>query len=129
MPYTEDMPDEMLRLTRRLLEQTRKKQIEWSITDRDDRFLFSSTRSSALIAKNRGPSEYRLWLLNSRGAAIASIETRRSLDPATGDLVEATQNGMLEELYYSARDSALDVGNTLEDMFNSLGIELGPNAE
>jgi hypothetical protein len=135
MPYKEDMPDEMNRLVRRLLEQTRSKQIEWSTTDREDRFLFSSTRSSVIIGKTRQPmpgesvAGYKLWLLNGRGSPISAIESGQVWNDESGQFVATEQSEILEQLYYSARDSALEVENTLEDMFGALGIELGPNSE
>jgi hypothetical protein len=121
MQYKEDMPDEMLRLARSLRSQTQQGQIHWQTTDRDNQFLFSSTRSGALIIKE-GANYYTLQLLNSVGSVISTLQS-------TGPFDESVRNQLLEELYYSARSDALDIENSLQDMFGTLGIEPGPSPE
>ena len=74
-------------------------------------------------------SGYKLWLLNSHGSPISAIESGQVWSDEAGEFVATEQGEILEQLYYSARDNALDVENTLEDMFGSLGIELRPNSE
>jgi hypothetical protein len=125
MPYKENMSAEMYRLAQSLQQQTREGKIHWSTTDVETGFLFSSTRSSALIAKR--PSGYRLQLLNYAGATIGALETRGSgVDVSETD---REQHELLEDLYYTARSNALAIQNTLEDMFGALGIETGPEPE
>jgi hypothetical protein len=126
MPYKEDMSDEMFRLARSLLQQTREGKIHWSTTDVETEFLFSSTRSSALIAKIL--SGYRLQLLNYAGAVIGALETTRGRGVESSES-DSVRHELLEELYYDARSNALAIQNTLEDMFGALGLETGPEPE
>jgi|HubBroStandDraft_1064217.scaffolds.fasta_scaffold512921_2 hypothetical protein len=126
MPYREDMSAEMFRLAQSLHEQTREGKIQWSTTDMETGFLFSSTRSGALITKIS--AGYRLQLLNYAGAIIGTLETARN----RGTELSETDSGryeLLEDLYYTARSNALAIQNTIEDMFGVLGLETRPEPE
>jgi hypothetical protein len=111
----------MAELSRRLLQQTKSGRITWSAVDREgDEFIYSATSSSATV----GPDErgdIRLALLNSRGETAASLEKAWSSDSSDqGEIAPAEWNDILDELYYAARDSALDVSETFKDIFSSL---------
>ncbi len=126
MPYKEDMSAEMLRLAQSLQQQTREGKINWSTTDLETGFLFSGTRSGALIAKTS--LGYRLQLLNYAGTIIGTLETARDKGVELSE-IDRGRYELLEDVYYSARSNALAIQNTLEDMFGVLGIETGPEPE
>jgi hypothetical protein len=126
MVYKEDMSAEMLRLAQSLQQQTREGKINWSTTDLETGFLFSSTRSGVLIVKTS--SGYRLQLLNYAGMTIGTLETGGGRSPELSE-IDRGRNELLESLYYSARSNALAIKNTLDDMFGALGLETGPEPE
>ena len=123
MPYKENMPGEMLRFAQKLLSQTKVGQV--GHLRRFTVFLFPSTRSSMIVAKESRLNEpsYSLQLLNAEGAVVTSLKTGNIMDREQNKVVPGPQNKVLEELYYEARGSALDIKNTLEDMFNALGMD------
>jgi len=127
MPYiSPDMRQEMLRLARVLLEQTEQDKIKWSVTDKDNEFLFSSAKSSMLIQgefgnyDEEGEGDFSLVLLN-RGGSVAS-----DLDIGFEDAEYEAQNyQVLKHLYLTVQNKALEIDTTLEDMQRALGMEAG----
>ena len=126
MPHTPpNMKQEMLLLARALLELTRQEKIKWSATDRENQFLFSSTRSAMLIEGSFGnyddedEGDFILRLLNSGGSVAASIGV--GLEDVDYEGTEAYL--LLKQLYLVAQNTALEIDVTLEDMHRALGME------
>ena len=127
MPYKEDMPREMQQIATALLDQTRADEIQWQVTDSDSQFIFSSTRSAVLIIKSSdnltANPRYQLQLLNGSGAIITSFVGRYIYDNSKGEFTPTGRLKLLEELYYAARSNALNIDNTLGDLYETLGLE------
>ena len=115
MPYDVDMPEEMLLLARTLLERTKQGKIEWSVTDNDSEFLYSSTRSALLIGGDPYEGTYELQLLNHQGSAVATLSNEAEEE-------DSEIHRILEELFREARNRALEIDSTLTDIHKALGI-------
>ena len=116
----------MLRLAYSLLQLTRQGKVKWSATDRDNQFLFSSTKSSMLIRGTFGnydeldEGDFALELLNRGGSVAARLEIGFEEE----DVPEETQNyQLMKELYFEVQNRALEIDTTLEDMHRTLGME------
>jgi hypothetical protein len=112
----------MEELANRLLAQTLIGAVAWQAVDRDGTvFIYSAINSSVTIGPSPGavPEEqdFELKLLNSQGNMVATL---------TKDWEhEEPWHLILNELYYAARDAALNVNKTFKDIFSSLEAKEG----
>jgi hypothetical protein len=129
MPNPQEIRREMLRLAQALLQKTRQGEIQWTATDRENQFLFSSAMSGMLIEGSFGnyddedTGDFTLELLNHGGSVAARLEIGLDEAEISEDLSQGYQ--VLERLYLEAQNRALEINSTLDDMRRTLGIEPG----
>ena len=127
MPFTPpNIRQEMLQLARVLLEQTKQKKIQWSATDQENQFLYSSAKSAMLIHgifghyEDEDEGDFILELLN-RGGSVAA---RLGIGLQEADIAGETNDyDLLRQLYLEAQNRALEIDVTLEDIHRALGME------
>src|ERR1700761_613590 len=114
-----DKPVEMRSLAHTALELTRLGEIQWAVTDDPDCFLYSGVKSGLMIDGEPMPEPdvgaYTLTLVNSKGDTVAEF-SNESEDPP-GQRTE-----ILSDLWYAARNNALEVEDTFKDIRQALGI-------
>jgi hypothetical protein len=132
MPHTTPtMRQEMLRLARTLLQQTKEGKIKWTVTDEENEFVFSSTKSAVLIRGSFGnydeedEGDFVLELLNRGGSVAARLETGFAEEEIPG---EAEYYHIVKELYLEVQNRTLEISATLEDMHRALGMETDSDA-
>jgi hypothetical protein len=123
--YKESMPSEMGQITNALLRLTREGKVRWEPTDKDNQYLFSTTRSSTVVSKIPSGNGYiyGLQLLNVEGAVVTTFRGSVLYDEKLKKWVSDDINRKLEELYYQARTNALMIESTLKDIYGALGID------
>ena len=95
-----------------LVQRTTEGKLKWSRTVQNDRFVASVDAISVVIEEFLH-SEYSLEILNEAGEKVESLEF-----PDTTDV----QNRQLARLYALARQSALNVEETLEKLAKALDL-------
>jgi hypothetical protein len=117
-----EQPEEMKLLAETVLTLTKRGEIQWAVTDDSGSFLYSTTKSSLLINGSPAPEpeggEYSLTLVNSKGDTVA--EYNNELEEDNGFRTQ-----LLSDLWYEARNNALDVEDTFRDIRQALGIPPG----
>jgi hypothetical protein len=111
----------MYELAEKLLEATKAGRISWSLTDKEDQFLYAGTNSSVTVELYEDRFEgasVQLCLLNSRGTVVDSLEsaTTRHEDHE----IAAPWNDILYDLYHSARRMAHNVDEAIESMLTDI---------
>jgi hypothetical protein len=99
---------EIQTLLRKLLDQTRAGQVKWKTTPEPDEFRINFPRSSIEIFPVK-PNSVRIAIFNAEGTLIETI------DPDS-----ATRHVEMNELLRLAKDSAYNISETLQDIFDNL---------
>ena len=112
-------PDSRLsRIVSVLILQTQSRNVQWSTTDDDEKFLYTGSGSSILVDTNRTltPQPYWLKILNERGTVIENLHVM-SGNPFVEDGALESQ---VVELYELARRSALQIDAVLDGVLEEL---------
>jgi hypothetical protein len=106
-----------------LLNQTTAGAIQWRTTDEDRTFLYSFSRGSITIRRffdqTSEATGYALSVLNNHGTEVEELqqEWEQIPGPKGGtQIVEADHNDTLRQLWATARRSALDIDELLDDL-------------
>ncbi|WP_422754923.1 hypothetical protein [Micromonospora sp. WMMD708] len=115
----------MITLAEVLLTRTREAKVEWSTTDRGNRFSHSGRSSSVWIEgkfDSDGDWNGTLTLLNSEGEVVELLQC--GFEPRGDDTYNPSPwNKTLEELHDLARRRALNVDKVIDETLRELGID------
>ncbi len=102
-----------------LIDQTEKRNVQWSPTDDDEKFLYTGSGSSILVDTNGllSPQPYWLKILNQRGTVIEEVAVKDADDPWSG---ADTLSSQVVKLYGLARRSALQIDVVLDGVLKEL---------
>jgi hypothetical protein len=104
--------EDLARFVEKLLALTESKRVQWQDTPDEDQFRSVLKEGAVIIERISNVPEhffYRAILLNSNDQPIAELQS-----------TDAQQQGVLRNLFNSARNSALKV----EDVFRKLLVEI-----
>jgi hypothetical protein len=112
---TDSEAEKIQHLMRALKQATTAGRIKWRATDNYE-FQYSTVESS-IVLKARdhdGAEPYVMQLFDGKGFVVESVET------LYGDEGARLLNEILEDLYVSARRSALNIDNVIDSLMRSL---------
>jgi hypothetical protein len=112
-------------LAKSLLKRTEDGNISWTTTDNESVFLFSGTNTSVRVSSyidDDNDMRTKMSLLNSRGTVVESLESEFRRGPFD-EVQPAPWNQTLNDLYHSAKRSALNVDAVLDDLLADLDDE------
>ncbi len=119
------IPDRLMFLAQRCLDQTLQGVISWRTTDDINAFLFSGSKTSIIIDLFPQSSEYEFRIVNDRGVIVE--ELLRAPQPDADDpWVTDTQTKLrqqyeiLEALHDAARRSALNIDELLDSALDDV---------
>lgn len=104
--------DKLLTLIRALLKQTLARKAGWSVGSREGTFIWSSPSGSVLVfpTDNDGQEPWSVMVLDNDGQTLEIESFSRS----------SSQFELADDLYKSARSSALDIDKTIDSMLEEL---------
>src|SRR4051812_36186089 len=109
-------PPKIVTLTERLLDRTRRGELKWEVTDRDEAFATVLQGGSIVVSKL--VTQYTIAVRNERGALIeeADVSPEYAASPIEVALARA-----LPTLHETVRRQVLDVDRTLDNILDQLG--------
>lgn len=118
MSKAEELQSRMIELAKRTLSQTIEGKIKWTATDHEDEYVYPGSSTSLSVEMSNYANDdysYRFCLLNGRGTVVEQLSDATS-DPGHETLLAQ----LLQELYESARRSALDIDALIESAINDV---------
>lgn len=120
MALDENLHDKMIALANRLLAGTKGGKVAWTPTDSDYKFLCTGTRSSVMIESlvdRDGDTVSTLSILNAHGSVVDSLKSGFVPNEGNaGSYRPESWNGILDELFASARRVAYNVDDAIDSL-------------
>jgi hypothetical protein len=111
----QDVQAQMQALLSSLIEQTVAGNIRWSVTDQENHYLYSGSKSSVTISfhsSNYDDDAFIMALLNSRGTEVERLE-QEWVKNDEGTNIPRPWNDDLHRLYELARRAAMGIDKLL----------------